>query len=59
MNGKMARKVRKFVYGDSFSPRHRKYSEGRGPRVADDKRRRYQMIKKNWKEWRAIVNATP
>jgi len=47
MNGKMAKRIRKFVYGSTFSPRHRKYSTGRGGmRVADDRRQRYQAIKK-------------
>ena len=47
MNGKMAKKIRTLVYGKDFSPRHRKYSYKGGGRVADDKRQRYQQIKKD------------
>jgi len=47
MNGKKAKEIRRLVYGDSFSPRHRKYRKLKsGMIVADDKRQRYQAIKK-------------
>jgi hypothetical protein len=50
MRGKRAKQIRKLVYGD-FSPRFREYRRSKGGIVADDRRRRYQMIKRNMKEW--------
>ncbi|MHC4184131.1 MAG: hypothetical protein ACYSR0_12360 [Planctomycetota bacterium] len=48
MNGKRAKQIKRLVYGDSFSPRHRKYSRAKGTTqiVADDRRQRYQKLKR-------------
>ena len=47
MRNKRARKIREVVYGKEFSPRFRKYhNEFGGMIVADEKRRQYQMLKK-------------
>ena len=56
MNGKRAKQIRRLVYGENFSPRFRKYSRTKtGSIVADEKRQRYQQIKKNIKEWLATL----
>jgi hypothetical protein len=50
MNGATARKIRKIVYGTDFSNRYRKYKRSKmtGAIIADEKRRRYQKIKKEY-----------
>ena len=50
MNGKRARQIRKMVYGTDFSTRFRKYMRSKlnGAIVADEKRQRYQKIKKEY-----------
>ncbi|MFA5760053.1 MAG: hypothetical protein WC942_11975 [Clostridia bacterium] len=50
MNNKRARQLRKEVYGKEFSPRARSYKiTFRGVIVADEKRREYQQLKKEYK----------
>jgi hypothetical protein len=47
MRQSKVKKIRKIVYGDEFSFRFRKYyKKPNGQIVADEKRRRYQLLKK-------------
>lgn len=50
MNGKRAKIIRKKIYGDNFSPRFRKYYRNNetGQIIADNRRRMYQLAKKEW-----------
>jgi hypothetical protein len=57
MNGKLAKKIRKIVYGENLSPRHREYIDSANPhkpwtevRTADIMRRNYQNAKKFYYE---------
>lgn len=49
MRGTVARAIRKTVYGEEMAPRFRKYRRFRatGVVIADDFRRRYNMLKKD------------
>jgi hypothetical protein len=49
MRGTKAKKIRKIVYGNEYSPRHRKYwrHEITGQIISDDRRREYQKTKKD------------
>lgn len=51
MNGKTARMIRKIIYGEIYSPRHRVYEEDvqTGVITADMFRTNYQRAKKEWK----------
>jgi hypothetical protein len=47
MNGKKARKCRKEIYGEDFSPRHRKYVKAENDQIyAGEKRLAYQHLKR-------------
>jgi len=48
MNGKVAKKIRKIVYGEDFSPKFRKYFRDTksGNIISDEKRKLYQLTKK-------------
>jgi len=47
MNGKVAKKCRRMIYGEDFSPRYRQYSILKtGQIIADQLRRRYQFLKR-------------
>ena len=46
MRGTVAKRLKKQVYGDSYSYRYRKYFSNNGQIVSDDKRRLYQELKK-------------
>lgn len=49
MNGKRARIIRKFVYGDTYSHRFRNYKRlPTGQIVADERRVGYQKEKKDY-----------
>ena len=50
MNGKVAKLIRKTVYGDELSPRFRKYKRHieTGIIIADEKRKLYQLTKKEY-----------
>lgn len=53
MNNKQAKRIKREVYGD-FSPRFRRYKINRNTYqiVADEKRRKYQKAKKEYKNGR-------
>jgi hypothetical protein len=47
MNGKQAKRIRREVYGDDYSPKFRQYGAGKGlARIADPRRQAYQKMKK-------------
>jgi hypothetical protein len=47
MNGKKARKRRKEIYGEDFSPRYRKYTMDENDQIyAGEKRLAYQHLKR-------------
>ena len=51
MRGKVARMLRKEIYGEEYSPRYRKYfrkQEHTRSFIADDRRRAYQKLKKDF-----------
>jgi hypothetical protein len=54
MRGKLAKRIRKFVYGD-YSIRSTKYHMEGSHIVADDRRKRYQNIKRNLREWIGVL----
>jgi hypothetical protein len=53
MNSKQAKRIKKEIYGE-FSPKLRKYKINRETRQiwADDRRRKYQQAKKDYKNGR-------
>jgi len=50
MNGRVARQLRREVYGRTYSPRFRSYQLAGGRLVADVRRQAYQSLKKGYKE---------
>jgi hypothetical protein len=46
VSGKIAKRIRREIYGTDYSPRHRSYTNKSGQIVADDRRRAYQRAKK-------------
>ncbi len=49
MRGKVAKRLRKEIYGADYSPRFRKYAwTGIGGIKSDDRRHRYQVIKRQY-----------
>lgn len=49
MNGKQAKRIRRQVYGDDFSPKFRQYGAGKGlARIADPRRQAYQKAKREY-----------
>ena len=50
MNGHTAKKIRKEVYGDEFSPDSRNYIFSGKTRLSTGLRKKYQQIKKEYKQ---------
>jgi hypothetical protein len=50
MSGKRAKLIRKLIYGEIYSPKHREYEENlaTGKITADVFRQNYQKAKRDW-----------
>jgi hypothetical protein len=46
MRGKKAKLIRKLVYGPDFSPKFRSYTKRNGIIRADERRGKYQLLKR-------------
>ena len=50
MNGRVAKRLRREVYGRTYSPRFRSYQLAGGQLIADVRRQAYQQLKREYKE---------
>lgn len=50
MNGRVAKQLRREIYGRTYSPRFRSYQLAGGQLIADVRRQAYRSLKKGYKE---------
>lgn len=50
MNGRVAKQLRREIYGKTYSPRFRTYQQAGGQLIADIRRQAYQQLKRGYKE---------